>query len=55
MKMTRMNLDFIGKETKERTFIYSWENVVLYNLGISFFSTLFIKNAIFDKLLTFLH
>jgi len=52
---TRMNLDFVGKETKERIFIYSWKNVVLYNLGISFFSTLFMKNSIFDKLLTFLH
>ncbi|MFW9822307.1 MAG: MaoC/PaaZ C-terminal domain-containing protein [Candidatus Thorarchaeota archaeon] len=32
--MTSLNLDIIGKETEERTFTYTWKDVVLYNLGI---------------------
>ena len=32
--MTSLNLDVIGKETEERTFKYTWKDVILYNLGI---------------------
>jgi acyl dehydratase len=32
--MTSLDLEIIGKETKERTFTYSWKDVILYNLGI---------------------
>ncbi|MHA1106959.1 MAG: MaoC/PaaZ C-terminal domain-containing protein [Promethearchaeota archaeon] len=32
--MTSLNLEIIGKETEERTFKYTWKDVVLYNLGI---------------------
>ncbi len=32
--MTSLDLEIIGKETKERTFKYTWKDVVLYNLGI---------------------
>ena len=32
--MTSLNLEIIGKETNERTFKYTWKDVVLYNLGI---------------------
>ena len=32
--MTSLNLDIIGRETEERTFKYSWKDVILYNLGI---------------------
>ena len=32
--MTSLDLDIIGKETKERTFKYTWKDVILYNLGI---------------------
>jgi len=32
--MTSLNLDVIGKETEERTFKYTWKDVILYALGI---------------------
>ena len=32
--MTSLDLDIIGKETEERTFKYTWKDVILYNLGI---------------------
>ena len=32
--MTSLDLEIIGKETNERTFKYTWKDVVLYNLGI---------------------
>jgi len=32
--MTSLDLDVIGKETNERTFKYTWKDVILYNLGV---------------------
>ena len=32
--MTSLDLDIIGKETNERTFKYTWKDVILYNLGV---------------------
>ena len=32
--MTSLDLEIIGKETNERTFTYTWKDIVLYNLGI---------------------
>jgi len=34
VKLTSLNLEIIGKETNERTFTYTWKDVILYNLGI---------------------
>jgi acyl dehydratase len=32
--MTSLDLEIIGKETDERSFKYTWKDVVLYNLGV---------------------